>query len=132
MKKHLIVLLPVAAFLLMLTAFQPTQTTEANFLPGDDFSIPDDVSAILDKSCFGCHNVDAKSDKSKDKLMIDKLGKLSKAKLVGKLGEISEVVEKNEMPPEKFLAKYPDKALTEDEAKVLKDWADETAEALMK
>ena len=36
------------------------------------------------------------------------------------------------MPPEKFLAKYPDKALTEDEAKRLMDWANETADGLMK
>lgn len=117
----------------MLTAFQNINSS-TNYQPvaGDEFSIPEDVNAILDKSCFGCHNVDTKNDKGKKKLMIDQLGDLSKAKLVGKLGEISDVVEANDMPPAKFLEKYPDKALTEDEIKILKGWADKTVEDLMK
>ncbi len=99
---------------------------------GDKFEIPTDIQEIFDKSCFGCHNVDAQSHKSKKKLMIDKLVDLSKAKLVGKLDAITEVVNENEMPPEKFLAKYPDKKLTAEEAKTLKEWAKNAAEELMK
>jgi hypothetical protein len=109
-----------------------TQSGDDFVIPGDDFVIPDDVSAILDKSCFGCHNMEAKSDKAKKKLLLDKMGELSPAKLVGKLGEISDVVKENEMPPEKFLAKYPDKKLTEEESKRLIEWADQTADALLK
>jgi len=64
--------------------------------------------------------------------LIDQLTELSKAKLVAALDDIVEVLEENEMPPEKFLTKYPDKALTENEAKRLKEWANEAAEGLMK
>ena len=133
MKKNLIVLIPVTAIFIMLTAFHDGNQFQLQPLaPGDNLTIPEDVSSIFDKSCFGCHNVDAESDKSKKKLLIDKLGDLSKAKLVAKLGEISEVVEQNEMPPEKFLAKYPDKALTKEEAQRLKEWADGVVEELLK
>lgn len=99
---------------------------------GDKFEIPDDIQTIFDKSCFGCHNTDTKNEKGKKKLMIDKLTNLSKAKLVGKLDGIAETVKENEMPPEKFLEKYPDNKLTEEEAKKLIDWANNTAEDLMK
>jgi len=133
MKKTLIFILPVAAFFLILTAFQSVNNSPAVIAaPGDDFAIPEDVSAIFDKSCFGCHNVESQAEKAQKKLLIDQLGDLSKAKLVGKLGEIGEVVEKNEMPPEKFLAKYPDKALTEEEVKRLVEWSESAANELMK
>lgn len=99
---------------------------------GDKFEIPSDIQDIFDKSCFGCHNTDTQNDKGKKKLMIDKLANLSKAKLVGKLDGIIEAVKENEMPPEKFLEKYPDNKLTEEEAKKLMDWANNSAEELMK
>lgn len=133
MKKTLSVLLPVTGLFLILTAFysgNPSGTAAA--VPGDTFTIPEDVSVILNDKCFGCHNVDSQSDKAKKKLLIDELEGLSKAKLVGKLGEMGQVVEKSEMPPAKFLEKYPDKALTEDEATRLKTWTDNAAEELMK
>jgi hypothetical protein len=133
MKRALLIFLPAAALMLILTSFQ---SGDRNYsqppVPGDDFVIPEDVSAIFDKSCFGCHNVDAQSEKARKKLLIDQLGELSKAKLVGKLGEIGDVVSKNEMPPEKFLQKYPDKALTEEESIRLVEWTEEAANDLMK
>ncbi len=99
---------------------------------GDKFEIPSDIQDIFDKSCFGCHNTDTKNDKGKKKLMIDKLANLSKAKLVGKLDGIVEAVKENEMPPEKFLEKFPENKLTKEEAKKLMDWANNSAEELMK
>ena len=99
---------------------------------GDKFEIPTDIQEIFDKSCFGCHNVDAQNDKSKKKLLIDELSALSESKLVAKLDAIAEAVGENEMPPEKFLDKYPDKKLTDAEAKKLKEWAENAAEELMK
>jgi mono/diheme cytochrome c family protein len=99
---------------------------------GEKFEIPQDIQEIIDKSCFGCHNAESQSDKAKKKLQFDQLDGLSKSKLVGTLDEIVEVVEENEMPPEKFLEKYPDKKLTEEEAKKLKEWAEANAEERMK
>lgn len=133
MKKIHVLLLPAAGLFILLTAFGFTERTPTKLeMPPDEFQIPDDVAAIFDKSCFGCHNSESQADKAKQKLLIDQLGSLSKAKLVGKLGEIGEVVEKNEMPPEKFLAKYPENALTDEESKRLKEWTDSAAEELLK
>ena len=64
--------------------------------------------------------------------MFDKLHHLSKAKIVAKLSDISDVVAEGDMPPKKFLAKYPDKGLTEEQAKALKAWADSTSDEMMK
>ena len=130
----LFVLLPVltGAFL-MLTAFGSLDSNPlGEVTPEETITIPDDIQGIFDKSCFGCHNSESTSDKAKKKLLLDQFTELSKVKLIGKLSEIAETVEKNEMPPEKFLSKYPDKALTNDEAKRLKEWADKTTDDLMK
>jgi uncharacterized membrane protein len=94
--------------------------------------MPDDVKAIIEKSCFGCHNTDSKNDKAKEKLDLKTLGDLDTRKMIHALKEINEVVEENEMPPEKFLAKFPDKKLTDGEKKTLMDWADKQAKSLMK
>jgi hypothetical protein len=75
--------------------------------------------------------MEAKSDKAKDKLLLDKLGDLSKAKLIAKLGDIGEVAGEGAMPPEKFLEQKPEKKLTEEEQKLLVDWAENTADELL-
>lgn len=95
-------------------------------------SIPDDVKSIIDKSCFGCHNTDSKNDKAKEKLDLKTLDSLDKSKMIHALKEISETVEENEMPPAKFLEKFPDKKLTDAEKKKLMDWANNEAKSIMK
>lgn len=118
---------------LQLTAFQGDVHPEETMSNSEEtFVIQEDIQTIIDKSCFGCHNVDATSDKAKKKLLIDQMHELSKARLVAALGKIVEVVESGDMPPQKFLDKYPDKALTAEEAEKLKVWADKTADALLK
>jgi len=132
-KSGIFIWLPLSVPFFISTAFasfQPPPNT--NHSPEEGFAIPEDVNQIFEKSCFGCHNVEASSDKAKKKLLIDELSGLSKAKLVGKLGDIDETLAENEMPPKKFLEKYPDKALTADEAKRLKEWAEEAVNELMK
>lgn len=94
--------------------------------------MPENVKAVVDTKCFGCHNTESTSDKAKEKLLFDQLDKLSKVKLVSTLGEIEEVVSEGKMPPEKFLEKKPEMKLTDDEKLVLKDWAVAASEKLMK
>lgn len=117
-----------------LTAFTLMRSSHSSTPPPGDgkLEIPAEINSILDKSCLGCHNVDSKNDKAKDKLLLDKLPELSNVKLISKLDKISEMVEKNEMPPEKFLAKFPDKALTAEEAKQLREWAESASESILK
>ena len=98
----------------------------------EDIEIPDNVKSVLDNKCFGCHNTDSKAQKAKDKMLLDKLGELSKAKMIATLGKISEMAGEGKMPPEKFLEQRPEKKLTEEEQHLLVIWAEETSNALLK
>ncbi len=95
-------------------------------------NMPDDIKSIIDKSCFGCHNTDSKNDKAKEKLDLKTIDSLDKSKMIHALKEIAETVEESEMPPAKFLEKFPDKKLTDAEKKKLMDWANSEAKAMMK
>lgn len=95
-------------------------------------NMPDDVKGIIDNKCFGCHNTDSKNDKAKEKLDLKTIDSLDKSKMIHALKEIAETVEENEMPPAKFLEKYPDKKLTDAEKKTLMNWANSEAKSLMK
>jgi len=92
--------------------------------------IPDNINAIFEKSCFGCHNSESRNTKAKEKFMVDKFTTLKKSKLASKLKKISEMMEDGEMPPEKFAAKYPDRVPSAEDAKTLIEWADNTASSL--
>jgi hypothetical protein len=123
----------LAGIVFTISAFKSSSTFVQEQAPSKTtFEIPDDVNKILDKSCFGCHNVDAQSEDARDALLIDKLSDLKTHKLVAKLDEIASVVQDGDMPPSKFLNKYPEKALTADESKLLSEWALQAAEDLMK
>ena len=91
-------------------------------------NMPDDVKTIVDNSCYGCHHTDSKNDKGKKKLNFDHFGsEYSNIKSAGKLKEIAEEVTEGDMPPKKFLDHYPEKALDNDQKKILSDWALEAA-----
>lgn len=96
-----------------------------------DIEIPEEVKSVLDNKCFGCHNSESQAQKAKDKLLLDKLNDLSKAKQISTLGDIAEIASKGEMPPEKFLEKKPEKKLTEQEQKLIADWANKTSDDLI-
>ncbi len=124
-------LLLIAGFLAISTGFK-TKAIQNEVSPEGLLTIPDSVNTVLQNKCFDCHNSDSESMKAKMKLKLDKLPTLSKRKLVSKLDAIAESVEEKDMPPEKFLEKYPEHALTDAESKILIDWANGTADALMK
>lgn len=94
--------------------------------------IPENVKAIINKSCFGCHNTDSKNEDAKEELDFKKLSDLSVMKQISAYKHIGETVEENEMPPKKFLDKRPDKKLTNEEKEVLMAWAKKEAETLVK
>lgn len=131
-QKTIVWALPLLFLFILIGSGFTLKKTFQTLNPEDNIVIPENIQAIIDHSCFGCHNVDSQSDKAKKKLLFDELAQLPKAKIVAKLGDISEMVGKGEMPPEKFLEKFPDKALSEEQAKTLKDWADNAAEELLK
>jgi len=122
-------LFPIALIVFVLASFVTSASeTQTN---SKAISMPDDVKAVIEKSCFGCHSTESKNDKAKEKLNLSTLDSLSTTKMIHVLRDINEVLEDNEMPPEKFLAKFPDKKLTDAEKKILMDWANSQAKALM-
>ncbi len=113
------------------TAFKITNTQKES-APENLLTIPDSVNKVLQDKCFDCHHSGSESMKAKMKLKIDKLPTLSKRKLVSKLDGIAESVETKDMPPKKFIKKYPEQALTDAEAKLLIDWANGSIDKIMK
>ncbi len=113
----------VAAFLVSATLLSKSSQSPE--------SIPDDINKIIEKSCFGCHNTDSQNEDAREDLDFKKLDGLKKVKKITTMREIAEVVEENEMPPKKFLEKYPDKKLTEEEKAKLVTWAKKASEALI-
>ena len=102
-----------------------------NLRISEDIEMPENVKSIVDNKCYGCHSAEGKSDKAKKALMWDDLSTLSKVKQISKLDDISEVVGEGEMPPAKFLENFPDKKLTEEESKVLIEWANNSANKIL-
>lgn len=94
--------------------------------------MPDEVKAIINNKCFGCHNTDSKNDKAKDELNFNTLDSLSKLRQISAYKRIGDSVEADEMPPEKFLKHYPEKTLSDSEKELLIQWAKTEAEALVK
>jgi len=94
------------------------------------YHVPDDVQQIIDNSCYGCHNSESKNEKGKKKLQFDKMSDLKTYKQVGSLADIADVVTEGDMPPEKFLKKYPERQPSKEEQERLVSWANNLAKQL--
>jgi len=124
----------VSAFI-MIAFFQLTPVKVAEIhQDSSNLDVPEfpaDVKAIIDKSCYGCHSEKGRSDDAKEALIWDNMGEYDKAKLVAVMDEIIETIEKEEMPPEKFLEKKPEVKPTEEEYAILLKWAEKQADKLL-
>lgn len=121
----LVLLLNFIIFLLIVRAGEQSSVKSTGKLPAE-------AHAIVEQKCFGCHNTDSRNDKAKEKLDFKTFGDLSTLKKVSTYKKITEVLEKKEMPPKKFLEHFPEKNITEEERTVLMSWAKKEAEALVK
>jgi hypothetical protein len=128
MKNVLFIL--VAAGLLIV--FQSNMMiSEKKTFRASEIEMPADIKTIVDKSCYGCHNTESRSEKGKAKLKWDKLNDLSKAKQVAVLETIIGAIKEDAMPPENFRERYPDNVPTKGDAKKLMEWADAQADKIM-
>ncbi len=126
--KNLSLLLSITLSVIILMSFtNKNKAVKTYELSEVNYTVPNDVQEIINNSCYGCHNSDSKSKKGKMKLNFDKMSTMKIGKRVGKLNKIHGVVEENDMPPKKFLKKYPEKALNEEDSKKLASWAIEMA-----
>ena len=123
MKRSMVWIAPMGVILLVILSFSR---------PGlSDRAIPEDVNAVLQNSCFGCHNDEGRNQDAKDALNLDSWDEYRLVMKIGVLGDITEVIEENKMPPARFLESNPDKKLTEDQKKLILDWAEKETQDLM-
>lgn len=135
MKKTLTILVPALLFIFSFTVLFNSEKVEEPIgiqTSTVEYDMPADVKAVLEKSCMGCHNEASSNTKGKMKLNFDKFndGSYSTGKKIAKLNGTAKVVDGGKMPPKKFLAKYPDRALSAEQAKLVSEWAKAQAEAL--
>jgi uncharacterized membrane protein len=132
LKSTLFTLSLLAAMVLFIQAKRPAESQNTTFMADTVVEFSAEVKAVIDQKCFGCHNTNSKNEKGKGKLQWDTMTTLSKAKQIALMDEVIEVLEEGKMPPEKFLAYKPEGKLSEEEVKMLKDWANANAERLLK
>ncbi len=99
---------------------------------GNGLVMPEDIKLVIEKKCAGCHSAGSKNEKAKEKLIWANVSTMDKTAAASILDEVVEVVSKGEMPPVKFLERFPENKLTEKEAKSIKKWADKSANKLLK
>ncbi len=135
MKRTITIILPTLLFVFSMVFMFDAERIEEPI--GDNsaltkLDIPDNVSEILKKSCMGCHNSASKNTKGKTKLNFDSFnnGKYSRGKQIAKLNGIVKSLSKKDMPPEKFLKKHPERALSASDSKILSEWAKAQASKL--
>jgi len=92
---------------------------------------PEDVQKVLETSCFDCHTDAASSAKAKMKVNFSKWEEYSDSKKVGKMESISESITNDDMPPQKYISKYPDKALNQEQKDLINKWVTEESAKLM-
>jgi cytochrome c551/c552 len=95
-------------------------------------TFPADVKAVIDNKCYGCHSKDGRSAEAKQDLLWDSIPLYPKEKQIAVLDDISEVLEKGKMPPEKMIEMHPEAKLSPEQVALLKKWAETTADDLMK
>jgi hypothetical protein len=83
---------------------------------------PDTVSGIFKTSCVGCHS-DLSNSKAKIFMNLSEWERLSLKKQAKTGKSISKIVNKGAMPPERFLKRKPEAALSDDQKKAIGSWA---------
>ena len=137
--KHFWSLSPILLFALIFSLSQTNiqsriteQASETEFAVSDTIiQYTAEVRAIIDAKCYDCHSDKGEDEEAKEELLWDELPNLSNMDKLYSMDAIIESVEEGEMPPEDYLKKHPEAALTTEEAKLIIDWADAIASKLM-
>lgn len=126
MKKSLPTLSALIVLSLVSMAFVLKPTPADNPVLQDQAGItfPEDVQAIIDAKCMGCHKPDSRNTKAKEKLQWASVANMNKEEQEHLVGELFEVLEDGKMPPKKALERRPQMKLTDEETKTLLAWVE--------
>jgi hypothetical protein len=120
----------VLTILMIHTMLMRGNTSPPTSDPIADF--PTKGSGILTNSCYDCHTTGSKAEKALDALDFKKWEEYKLTKKISLLTKICEVVEKGDMPPEKFLKQHPEKVLSASDVKTICNWTKKESEKLIK
>ena len=93
--------------------------------------IPDNVSKVFEHSCYDCHSDAAKNKDARNTLNLEKWSGYKLTKKISLLNDISEVIEEEKMPPEKYLSIKPEKKPSEAQRDSILEWVDKETAALL-
>lgn len=123
MKKRIVLIVIAGGMFILFQSNQPN--------PELITQMPEEVSTVLESRCYGCHTTGAKSDDALKAVNFTEWENYKVSKQVAVLGDISDVVEKGKMPPEKYLKNNPEKELTDVQKKLIVDWTKEASDKLL-
>lgn len=123
MKKQLVLILAIGVLFLFVQSFSTELPPQSVF--------PDEISSILQTSCYDCHFTGSNAEKARNAMNFDTWDEYRATKKIGLLADISKVVKEQKMPPGKYLERKPEAKLSEEQVKLLSEWADAEAEKLM-
>lgn len=133
--KKLFYLIPVLIIFLIVTGLQlPDRNHIINSEdPEEGLSLdfPEDVTTILERSCFDCHTDASGNFMAKGKLNFSNWSDYDSRKKISKLNKICEEIEDESMPKKKYRKKHPEKALSEDDIKLICKWVEEESEKII-
>lgn len=89
----------------------------------DEQTGQNEIQLLLKNSCYDCHGAGSKNEDALEALNFKTYNDLGKVRKITRLKEMAEVVEKREMPPEKYLSKKPHAELTDEQVKAFIIWA---------
>jgi hypothetical protein len=92
---------------------------------------PENIAKLFENSCFDCHSDISSNEKALEKMNLSKWNDLDNAKKLGKMQDIIDVLTKDKMPPSKYVAKYPDRAPTQEQRDTIIKWAQEESDKLL-
>lgn len=122
----------IIAFMAFIYPAKPAENKNAN--PPQErvkSPFPENIAKLFENSCFDCHSDASSNEKALAKMNLSKWNDLSTAKKVGKLQDIQDILKKGDMPPAKYVAKYPDRAPSQEQKDIIIKWAGEESDRLM-
>ena len=150
MKRVKQLLFVVLTIFIVIQFIRPARNQSGQVLQSDisnSYSIPHDVSALLENACFDCHSSNtnypwysniqpvgwllAKDiENGKSKLNFSEIGSLSPRKQISKLQEVENRIKDRTMPLKVYQIMHPSARLTEGERRLLVDWIQKTKDTI--
>lgn len=111
-------------------AFAPKPVVTNSVESSDKIELPDNIKAIVEAKCMGCHKPDARNEKAREKLQWVKVPEMNLEEQEDFVAEMFEVIEEGEMPPERTVERRPEMKLTAEENAAFIAWLEKEEKRL--